>query len=162
MRILAIDPGNFCSGWVIVDTDDGLSPLSFGKSLNADVLLAIGDSHQYDCAVIEMIASYGMPVGAEVFDTCVWIGRFTQALLHENCDATLTFRKDVKVHHCHSTKANDANVTQALVDRFARGAPNRGKGTKGKPGFFHGFSADIWQAYALAVQHADTCHKDGG
>lgn len=53
-------------------------------------------------------------------------------------------------------KANDATVRQALVDRFAPGQPNHGKGTKAAPGWFHGFRADVWQAYALAVYVADS------
>ena len=40
--------------------------------------------------------------------------------------------------------------------RFAHGQPNHGKGTKAQPGWFYGFHADIWQAYALAVYAADT------
>ena len=44
---------------------------------------------------------------------------------------------------------------QALVDRFAPGQPNHGKGTKAEPGFFYGFRADVWQAFALAVYAAD-------
>ena len=70
------------------------------------------------------------------------------------CD--LIYRKDVKLHLCHTTKAKDSNITQALIDRFASGEPNRGKGTKAAPGWFYGFKADIWQAYALAVLAADT------
>jgi hypothetical protein len=48
-----------------------------------------------------------------------------------------------------------ATIGAAIVDRFASGQPNRGKGTKAKPGWFYGFRADIWQAYALAVLVAD-------
>ena len=62
----------------------------------------------------------------------------------------------MKIHHCGSVKAKDANITQALVDRFASGVPNHGKGSKASPGWFYGFKADIWQAYALAVYTADT------
>ena len=29
-------------------------------------------------------------------------------------------------------------------------------GTKAEPGWFYGFRADVWQAYALAVYVADT------
>ena len=99
-----------------------------------------------------MIASYGMPVGKEVFETCVWIGRFQQAA---PIGMRLEYRKDVKLHHCYSVKATDSNITQALIDRFACGVRNRGKGTKDDPGWFYGFRADIWQAYALAVYDTD-------
>ena len=110
-----------------------------------------------DPSRLEMIASYGMAVGKEVFETCVWIGRLLQ--VHEENrvfhPAHLVYRRDVKLHHCHSAKAKDANITQALIDRFASGQPNRGKGTKARPGWFYGFAADIWQAYALAVLASD-------
>lgn len=131
-RILAIDPGNTESGWVIIDTDSR-APLHFGKDPNADVLDLAGSSHtpNFDHAVIEMVASYGMAVGADVFETCVWIGRFAQALdFHQAIEAELVKRQPVKLHHCHSSKAKDSNIRQALVDRFAHGQPNHGKGTK--------------------------------
>lgn len=154
-HILAIDPGNTESGWVVIDGD--LRPIEFGKSPNNDLRLAITRGHlASDLTVIEMVASYGMPVGAEVFETCVWIGRFVESD-RRRCgrEAGLVYRRDIKLHHCHSTKANDATVKRALVDRFAYGQPNYGKGTKASPGWFHGFRADIWQAYALAVYAAD-------
>lgn len=157
MRILAIDPGNVESGWCVIDAG-GRRPLAFGKTRNSRVLDAPGEvlSGCFDRAVIEMVASYGMPVGAEVFDTCVWIGRFQECLIRDGVTVELVKRQPVKLHLCHSSKAKDANVTQALVDRFAPGQTNHGKGTKKDPGWFYGFRADIWQAYALAVYAADT------
>jgi len=97
-----------------------------------------------------------MPVGAEIFETCVWIGRFFQLFALKGIDPDLVYRADVKLHHCHTSKAKDSNITQALIDRFAPGVPNHGKGTKANPGWFDGFKADIWAAYALAVLTADT------
>jgi hypothetical protein len=115
--------------------------------------LLLGWTSWGDVVAIEMVASYGMAVGAEVFETCVWIGRFAE---RSPVTPELVYRRDVKLHHCHSAKAKDANITQALIDRFAPGVPNKGKGTKAEPGWFYGFRADIWQAYALAVYVADT------
>ena len=154
---LAIDPGSTESAWCAIDADQGYRPIDFGKAANDDLLrdltgLAIGA----DRIAIEMVASYGMAVGADVFETCVWIGRFEQRI--RDCWQTTPLRvkrHPVKLHQCHSARASDANVTQALIDRFAAGAPNRGKGTKAEPGWFHGFAGDIWQAYALAVYVAD-------
>lgn len=157
--ILAIDPGNTESAYALVDHTTR-RPLEFDKLDNwalIDRLYRIRDHHGIHLVAIEMIASYGMPVGAEVFETCVWIGRFAHQLeTHTNARVGLVKRQPVKVHHCHDSKAKDSNIAQALKDRFAYGVSNHGKGTKGAPGWFYGFKSDVWQAYALAVYVADT------
>lgn len=65
-----------------------------------------------------MIASYGMAVGKEVFDTCIWIGRFIELAKLQNIDAEYIYRKDEKINLCNSMKAKDSNIRQALIDRF--------------------------------------------
>lgn len=100
--------------------------------------------------VIEMIASYGMPVGKEVFDTCVWIGRFIERILRFATDKIYyIYRKDEKMNICHSMKAKDSNIRQALIDRFGK------VGTKKDQGWFYGFKADIWSAYAVGITYLD-------
>jgi hypothetical protein len=151
--ILAIDPGPQQSGYAIVDQN--YHATDFGKVPTEDLLLKVGDS--FDAVVIEMVSHYGtgMPAGKEVFDTCVWIGRFLQHFTVCRIPVQQMFRKDVKLNLCGSVRAKDSNIIQALVDRFASGQPNYGKGTKKAPGWFYGFKADVWQAYALAVTYID-------
>lgn len=160
--LLAIDPGNTESGWVLIDATT-CRPLEFGKTPNAELLdLIEWRLGEAGTVVIEMVASYGMAVGADVFETCVWIGRYVEAVRRyrfDRAEPRLVKRLPVKVHHCHSAKANDANIRQALVDRFAPGVSNHGKGTKAKRGWFYGFSADVWQAYALAVYAVDVAQE---
>ena len=157
--ILAIDPGNTESGWCLIDISTR-RPIQFGKDANEELLERLwtesGQALDATHVAIEMIASYGMAVGADVFETCVWIGRFHCAIeAHSGNAPALIKRHPAKLHHCHDARAKDANITRALVDRFAPGQPNYGKGTKAAPGWFHGFHADVWQAYALAVYAAD-------
>lgn len=73
---------------------------------------------EYDLLVIEMIASYGMAVGQTVFETCVWIGRFVEIASFNNIKIEYIYRKDEKMNLCHSMKAKDSNIRQALIDRF--------------------------------------------
>lgn len=156
MRILAIDPGNLYSAYCLIDTDT-MKPLQFDKTENAVVRSALEQKEKYDHAVIEMIAHYGtgMPAGKSVFDTCVWIGRFMETAERQGRTIDTVMRREEKLDLCGSMKAKDSNITQALIDRFAPNTPNRGKGRKSQPGFFYGFHADIWQAYAVGVTYID-------
>lgn len=154
--IVGIDPGNKESAYCIVN--ENMMPMWFGKYENEEMWHRLHQDLQYLTPTdevefaIENVQSYGMPVGVEVFDTVRWIGHLEERLKYY--PMTRIFRNDEKMCICNSPRANDATIRQALVDRFAPGEPNFGKGTKKAPGFFYGFRADIWQAYAVCV----TCH----
>ena len=168
--ILAIDPGNEQSGVVLIRERD-LKPIVAEKITNEELLdnllmdryESLEESECINHVAIEMIASYGMAVGQSVFETCVWIGRFIQALEDNYYNDSLKFiyRKDEKMNLCGSMKAKDSNIVQALIDRFAPNTPNKGKGTKKEPGWFYGFKKDIWQAYAVGVTYHDM-YLNGG
>lgn len=180
-KIIAIDPGDIESGYVLV-THNGqeiTKIIDKGKIKNEDMYTVLYNHATYysedkntvmatDLA-IEMIASYGMPVGKTVFDTCVWVGRFAEytegaaekklgIIGKEPKEVNYTkyiYRRDEKMNICGTMKAKDANIRQALIDRYAPNTPNSGKGTAKEPGFFYGFKADIWQAFAVAVTYFD-------
>lgn len=159
--LLAIDPGTTESAYCFIDNET-YKPLQADKIPNEKLLTMLLDRSPMcpgDLA-IEMVASYGMPVGAEVFETCVWIGRLIQAMDQAPVTIDYVYRMEERQTICHSSKASDANITQALIDRFAKGVSNHGKGTKKEPGWFYGFRKDIWQAYAVGVTYIDK-HKEG-
>jgi hypothetical protein len=149
--ILAIDPGTEKSGWVEYSTTFH-KVLDCGVAPNEDVLRWIQAPSSTDTLAIEMIASYGMAVGREVFETCVWIGRFQQAWKAPD-EVRLIYRRDVKLHLCGSPQAKDPNVRQALVDLFPRtgGGKTPQIGTKPLPGPLYGVSSHAWSALAVAV-----------
>jgi hypothetical protein len=147
MRILAIDPGTTHSAYVIWD-NKAQKILSFDIQENSKLLSTL-ILEEFDWLAIEMIASYGMAVGASVFETCVWTGRFIQEALYTCLRHTKLYRKDIKMHLCGNTRAKDGNVKQALIDRL--GAP----GKKKTPGPTYGLKKDLWQALAVAVTFGD-------
>jgi len=151
MSMLAIDPGPTRSGFVLLNEDNRVA--TSGVMLNGAVLAMLEHwPDPFTNLAIEMIASYGMPVGREVFETCVWIGRFQQAWEGEQ-PVSLVYRQTVKLHLCGNVRAKDQNVRQALLDLYP--ATGGGKvpqvGTKRQPGPLYGVSTHAWAALGAAV-----------
>jgi len=158
--IIAIDPGPGESAFVIYD---GERIIDHGLYQNKDLLELIMLDDSIEGCVIEMVASYGMPVGKSVFETCVWIGKFADRFevtkdlqCCPDVETIFVYRNEIKVHHCKSSRATKANVNQAMQDKYALGESNHGKGNKANPGFFYGFHSDVWDAFAIASYYFET------
>lgn len=141
MMIFAIDPGPKQSGWVLF-ADQAVKDC--GVDDNHDLLRWVQHGQHCDTLAIEMIASYGMAVGKDVFETVRWIGRFQQAWREPDA-VRLVYRQEVKLHLCCNPRAKDANVRQSLIDRLGP------RGTKKSPGPTHGVSSHAWAALGVAV-----------
>jgi len=140
MMLLAIDPAPAESAYVLWD---GSKLCEFGKVTNAGMLDIISRPTAAARCVIEQVCCYGMPVGAEIFETVFWSGRFSQAFGAERVDRIP--RREVKLHCCGNCRAKDTNIRQYLIDRFGTHGGNK------KQGMLCGVKADVWQALALAV-----------
>ncbi len=154
MTILGIDPGTTESGWCLYDSELGV----IGSGVKPNDIMLKEIRHTYaDYLAIERVASYGMSVGREVFETCEWVGEFRGMWRMRGKEAHLVYRKDVKLYLCGTPRAKDANVRQALIDMFP--ASGGGKtpqiGTKAKPGPLYGVSSHAWPALAVAVTCID-------
>jgi len=154
LTVLAIDPGPTKSTLVRCRftgvrniLEEPIVITEAGEFENMEMLERLGAGD--DVAVCEMIACYGMAVGKEVFDTCRWIGRYEQRFSDARQNMHLLTRLTVKMAICNSQKAKDANMRQALIDRY--GAP----GTKKAPGALYGISSHAWAALAVAVAWHD-------
>ena len=150
--IVAIDPGDVQSAWVLYD-ENNKKPIEYAKEENSIVREKLCELREKtDKLAIEMIASYGMPVGKTIFETCVWIGRYWEVWGGE---IYLVYRKDVKMHLCRTMRAKDSNIRQAIIDRYG-GDRKRAIGTKKEPGPLYGMSADMWAAFGVALTLAET------
>lgn len=150
--ILAIDPGTTQSGFVFLD---GQTVASSGVLPNREILELLAP--YTGVVAIEMVASYGMAVGKEVFETVRWIGRMQQASKDPEA-VRLVYRRDVKLHLCGNVRAKDPNIRQSLLDMFAStgGGKTPQIGTKGQPGPLYGVTSHAWSALAVAVTTAAT------
>jgi hypothetical protein len=157
MNVLAIDPGPETSGVVhIVDGKPIFREVLDNKDISPELLGDFTDT----CVAIEMIAHYGtgMPAGKSVFLTCVEIGKISERFESADITPRLVERGKIKLWLCGTARAKDANIRQALLDRFP--ASGGGKtpqiGTKQKPGLLYGFKSHLWAALALALYAAET------
>ena len=163
MTIVALDPGPQLSAILAWDGSEILWQ-EIVDSPDAAVRVvakatAPGMSRLPVRLAIEKVESYGMAVGAEVFDTCLVAGRCYQAWIERSrasgIEPALIGRGKVKLHLCQSMRAKDSNIRQALIDRF--GPP----GTKKAPGVLYGVKSHLWAALALAVYAHDTFSGEG-
>lgn len=149
--VLAIDPGPTASQFVLWD---GQRVLERAHLENADMMQHLSRLSAGAEVCFEKVASFGMPVGEEVFETVFWTGRFFQAARDEGRSVHRLTRQAVKLHLCNSARAKDANIRQALIDRF--GGKDAAIGRKATPGPLYGVSSHAWAALALAITFADT------
>lgn len=151
MTILGLDPGPARSGYCVWD---GARVMACGTDIPNETLLretlpillaTARDERGIDLA-IERVAYYGMAVGDPVFETVYWSGRTAQWWYGTTGREAIRLRfADVGLHHCHSRRAKESNVRQALIDRF--GAP----GKKAAPGLLYRVHGHAWSALALSV-----------
>lgn len=146
--IVAIDPGPINSAMVVLFQNNIKRSIIVKNELLLEWLRGQKNSLYYPLA-IEMIASFGMPVGAEVFETCLWIGRFIEGWGGEY---KKIYRKEVKLELCGTTKAKDPNIRQAIIDLFGPGK-EKAIGKKKTPGPLYGLKADMWAALAVAITY---------
>lgn len=158
MILFAIDPGPDESAYVLTGDHAGSVYLysEFGKVTNNELLGIIRRTDAEHLA-LEMVASYGMPVGEDVFRTVFWCGRFVERW---SKPWTGIVRLKVKMCLCHDTRAKDANIRQALIDRF--GGKDKAIGKKKTPGPLYGVKGDVWSALAVAVTWWDTKRQAHG
>lgn len=153
MRIIAIDPGPTKSAFVECE---GMTIHDKGIAMNDDLLDGLRFGFEDATRiVIEKIASYGMPVGEDVFETCRWTGRFIEAAMFVGRRVEMVTRGEVKMHLCKSMRAKDSNIRQAIVDLYPAtgGGKNPQVGTKRQPGPLFGVSKDIWAALGVALTY---------
>lgn len=150
--LLAIDPGYEHSAWLTFNTETG-GIRNAGTSPNQQLLDLIRNDvplGPVELVVIEKVEGFGMAVGAEVFETVFWSGRFAEAAHPVAVDRV--GRRAVKLNLCGQARAKDPNVRQALIDRY--GGP-AAIGRKATPGPLYGITGDLWSALAVAVTWAD-------
>lgn len=152
--ILAIDPGPNQCGWAVLS---GTRVIDSGVMTVPEMLAKVrGACHSplLDTIAVEMIQSFGMAVGAEVFETCVIIGRIVEACAERGQEVRRVTRGEVKDHVCGSRRAKDSNIRQALLDKW--GGKAEAVGNVKRPGPLHGVKSHAWAALAVAVVASET------
>ncbi len=154
MTFIAIDPGTTQSAIVVFDSPEKIYFAATQENELVERRLRehhynwlAPEKNGYEHLAIEMVASMGMSVGQEIFETVYWIGRFAAVF---NGPTTRLYRHEVKTHLCHQTKGvNDSVIRQRLIDIY--GGKEKAIGKKKTPGPLYELRGDQWQALAVAV-----------
>jgi hypothetical protein len=144
LKILAIDPGNIQSAFVVWEDGNFLESSEGNKGIieNDDfciVLHNILDLCPINIVAIEFPQCYGMTVGKSIFDTCRWAGIFEYIAAQKGIHTARYGRPTIKGHIGGRT---DAEIRSSLRIRH-------GEAKKGEK--LEGVKKDIWAALALAV-----------
>lgn len=152
--IYALDPGTIQSALVVIgESPRGLAVCEHHTALNAVILAKLHCAPQGASLVIEQIEAMGMAVGHETFETVFWSGRFYETW--PNMNRYRLPRRPIKLHLCGSMQAKDANVRQALIDRFG-GSKEAAIGTIKKQGPLYGVKGHEFAALAVGVTWLET------
>jgi len=167
--ILAIDPGNERSGWALCLHSSGIEKQGRQQifrieDCGIDENFKVGDRIRRSSVackiVIEGMDHTGMPVGKEVFETLMWIGRFDNEAGQMHRSVDIIQRREVRLNMCGSSWAKDANIKQAVIDRLGP------VGTVKAPGPMHivrrNGGKHIWQALGLAITYLETLKSGNG
>lgn len=155
MKIFAVDPGTEKSGYVLFETETK-KVLESGVVDNS-FLLDCNTWGNCDIICVEMIKSYGMPVGDTTFTTIIWIGRYLQIAYQKGIPYKLLYKKiDINPTLCFSNKAKDSNIRQSVLDLFepSGGGKTPQIGTKSEPGPLFGVSSHAISALAVALTYS--------
>jgi len=158
--VIAIDPGTEQSALVALNGmgNDHPQVMCHMTLPNLEVRQWMLEHHDWPAVVaVEMIASYGMAVGKETFQTCLWVGRFVEVWTPKRSE--LVYRRDVKLNLCHSARATDSNIREAILDRFGPGK-DKAVGVKAKQGPLYGLKGHEYAALAVALTWFDLHGQD--
>lgn len=142
--VIGIDPGYHKSAFVVWDPV-AKSVLEKGTLPHDEMLAWLRAQMNAWLLAVEMFQSYGSPVGKEVLQSCVWIGKYQEAWESKDRPTRHIFRPSLKSHHCNSAKAKDSHIRQALIDKYGP------IGTKKLPGPLYGVTEHEWSALAVAT-----------
>lgn len=153
MIVIGLDPGYEKSAYVhlngptitdsdIISNDEMMTRLEEWK----------GQPDRNFVLVVEQISMGGMIAGPEMFETCFWSGRFVEKWSPRRWDRLKRIK--VKNHICGFSRATDAHVRQALIERFGPGE-EKAIGKKKTPGPLFGITSHKWAALAVAVAWFD-------
>lgn len=163
--VTGIDPGPRRSAWVTIDGKDVVAHgYDECEKLAAEIKGGKFHGHTIGC---EMVASYGMAVGEDTFETVYWIGYFDACSRDGGSKGFYKiYRKrdrefpSILMHLCKSNRAKDQNVRQAILDMYepTGGGKVPQVGTSKQRGPLYGITTHNWSALAVAI----TCRDNLG